>query len=280
MLNLSQSNELKDGIGASECSIVLGINPYKTPYELWLEKTGRKEPDDLSQNAAVIMGNLLEPVIAKRYAQLTGTKVARVNRALKHKDFPHIICHLDRKILGEQKAVEIKTANPFSKEWGNEGTDEVPLHYIAQVQQQLAVTGWNEADLIVFRGTTDLRIYPFKRDEDLIKTIVEKVNHFWNYHIKRDISPEPTTRGDLKLIYPVNEGHYIEKTPHIALLMEALRLNKEHIKTTTGYKEKNEFELIKLIGSSDGIKEGDDIVASFIANKIGVRSLRMKGNQS
>ena len=68
MLTLEQKSELNKGIGASEAAAVLGIDPYTTPYELWMLKTGRMEKD-VSNKEAVIMGNMLEPVIAKRYSQ-------------------------------------------------------------------------------------------------------------------------------------------------------------------------------------------------------------------
>ena len=275
MLDDTQLSELKSGIGASECSVVLCINPYKTPYELWLEKTGRAEPEDLSDNAAVIMGSMLEPVIAHRYAQLTNQKVARVNKAIRHKEYPHILCHLDRKVMGQRKAVEIKTANPYSAEWGETGSDEIPLHYIAQVQHQLAVTGWNEADLIVFRGTTDLRIYPFKRDEELIHNIVTKLNEFWNFHVKMDVPPEAVTRGDLKLMYPENNGIYIEANNKTKEAIEFLNHHKERVNNWNKSKLRAEKQIILAIADNDGIKDGDKIIATYKANKNGVRTLRI-----
>ena len=36
------------GVGGSDMSTILGLNPYSTPYELWLEKTGRQQPEDIS----------------------------------------------------------------------------------------------------------------------------------------------------------------------------------------------------------------------------------------
>lgn len=275
MLNLEQSNELNKGIGASECGAVLGVDPYCTPYELWMIKTGRMVKD-VSDKEAVIMGNMLEPVIAKRYAQLTNQRVARVNSAYVHKKYPHMICHLDRKIVGKRKAVEIKTANPFSTMWGDAGSDEVPQHYIAQVQHQLAVTGWEEDDLIVFRGTTDLRIYPFKRDEAVIELITQKVNHFWEEHIVKDIPPAATTRGDLRLMYPINNGNFIELTGNVSLLLHDLSNLKQDIKSKESDKEKLEKDIIEFIADNDGIREGEEVIATFRADKNGRRSLRIK----
>jgi putative phage-type endonuclease len=277
MLTQSQHQELQMGIGASECAAILGIDPYCTPYELFLIKTGRMTRD-LSNNEAVIMGSLLEPVVARRYAQLTQQKVCRANKAYHHKDYPHIICHLDRKIIGKRKSVEIKTANPYANGWGEAGTDEVPARYIAQVQQQLAVTGFEESDLIVFRGTTDLRIYNFRPDPQLIHIITKKVNEFWNYNIAKDIAPEPTTRGDYKILYPDNNGSLIEMNDEMMNLMGRLKEVKSEIKSLEQEKDVIEKNIIGFIRNHDGIKQGDEVIATFKSNKNGVRALRVKGS--
>ncbi|WP_410960483.1 YqaJ viral recombinase family protein, partial [Salmonella sp. SAL4361] len=33
----------KKGIGGSDVAAILGFSPYKSPYQLWLDKTGRSE---------------------------------------------------------------------------------------------------------------------------------------------------------------------------------------------------------------------------------------------
>lgn len=276
MLNAIQTAELSKGIGASECAAVLGISDYMTPYELWLEKTGRREHEDISHKPHIMMGNLLEPIIAKRYSQITGEKLVRVNKALHHKDFPHILCHLDRKVVGKRKLVEIKTANPFSNEWGDDGSDHVPLSYVAQVQHQLACSEFEEADLTVYRGTTDQRIYPIERSEAVIKNIIEKLNHFWFHHVLDDIPPPVTTRRDLLLKNPTNNGNYIEVDSDIRLVMLDISNKKSQVKSLNEELKQAEFQVIKFIGEHDGIKEGEKVLATFKADKNGTKSLRIK----
>ena len=70
---------------------------------LWLEKTGKKPPEDLSQKDAVRWGTLLEPLIAQAYAEQTGKKVRRVNAILQHPEHPYLLANLDRIIEGGGK---------------------------------------------------------------------------------------------------------------------------------------------------------------------------------
>lgn len=280
MLTPEQQAARLEGIGASECASVLGLNPWQSPYELWLEKTGQVQPDDLSNNFAVRMGNLLEPVVAEVYEYKTGERVRKVNTTLHHKDYPHILCHLDRKVQGKRKVLEIKTANPYSNDWGEEGTDQIPLNYLCQVQHQLAVTGYEVADLIVYRGTTDLRIYPINRDESIINELVKRLDAFWNNHVLTKIAPEMTIRRDVEAAFPANNGSYIDASQEAIKLYKELRDIRKAAKDIEADKSAIESALLKLVGDADGIKVGDDILLTWKASKTGKRVLRINERSS
>ena len=88
------------GIGSSDAPVAVGASRYKSPLELWLEKTGRKEPEDLSSKDAVFWGTTLEPIVAQVYAERTGSKVRRVNAVLQHPERPYLLANLDRIVEG------------------------------------------------------------------------------------------------------------------------------------------------------------------------------------
>ena len=71
----------KKGIGGSDVAAILGFSPYKSPYQLWLDKTGRSERKE-SQNESAHFGNLLEDVVAKEFSRRSGMKVQRVTQQL------------------------------------------------------------------------------------------------------------------------------------------------------------------------------------------------------
>lgn len=62
------------GIGGSDAAVIMGLNPYKSPYQLWLEKTGQAEPPDLSGNQRVYWGSKNEPNIADWFQEETGKR--------------------------------------------------------------------------------------------------------------------------------------------------------------------------------------------------------------
>ena len=58
----------KNGIGASECSAIVGMNPYMSSVELWKLKTGRKEAADISSKPHVAYGHAAEAPLRELFA--------------------------------------------------------------------------------------------------------------------------------------------------------------------------------------------------------------------
>jgi putative phage-type endonuclease len=274
MLTEENRKNRTNGIGASECAVVLGLSQYCTPYKLWMIKTNRIEPDP--DNDFMWWGRELEGVIAKRYEYETGETLDHITDTFFHPDYKFILCHLDRIVRGKNKITEIKTGWFSSEKWGESGTDQVPMEYVCQVQYQMGITGYTEADLIVyFTNLGRCHIYHIKRDDELIKAIFEKVIHFWNNHVLADIAPDLTALSDYKLRYPKNNGSLIEATPEIIKHIESLKVVKSEIERFNDKKEWYESQLFQFIGENDGIKMDDKILASWKANKNGIRILRV-----
>jgi len=274
MLTEEQKKNRMKGIGASESAIVLGISKWMSPYELWLIKTGRMEPKSLDDVPQVYWGNVHEDSIAKKYAEENNLRVRRVTETLYHKDYPFLLCHLDRKIEGQKKALECKFAMFHSDKWGESGSDVVPLSYIVQIQHQLAVTGYEEADLAVLIGGWDYRWYPFKRDEEIINKIIVECEKFWRL-VETGEPPELRDRKDVQLAYPYSNGKFKEADhlvcDDICMLVEL----KNKLKKIQQEKENIEEELVKYIEDADGIKMNDCILATFKPTKKGKRVLRV-----
>lgn len=277
MLTEAQKESRRQGLGATDCAAVMGLSPYKTPYELWLTKTGRMEDEPILEDDRLRLRHAHEETIAREYAFQRDVRLQRVNSTVYHKRLPFMLCHLDRVIIGQRKIVECKSSSGFMRSiWGESGTDEAPLHYLLQVQHQMACSGYEDADLAALIDIDDYRIYPMPRNEKIIQKIEDACEKFWTEHVLADVAPEPTNRSDLKLMYPTNNGKFIEATHEILSFIAERQVQKSLIKTKETEIELLDKEIIQFIASNDGIKEGDRIVATFQANKNGTRSLRIK----
>lgn len=279
MLTEKQLLARKQGIGASEAAIVMGASSWCTPYKLWMIKTGKIEADDLSQRPDIWWGNELESIIAKRYQIVTGSRLKRNNRTLRHKAYPHILCHIDRKVIGQHKIVEIKSTNFFSYEWGDPGTDRVPESYYWQVQQQLAITGCDIADIAVYpKGSDDIRIYNVPRNNDLIMVLIERVNEFWRCVVS-NTEPPIVTRDDAALAYPNPNGLLKQAPDEVFEAIERLKVVKQGIKEEEKKKDELEAIVVREIADADGLYFSEETknkpIVTWKKNKNGSRVLRI-----
>lgn len=197
----------RGGIGSSDAAAAVGLNPYKSPLELWAEKTGRmgvhaQEEDDME--SPMYWGTLLEPYVAMAYTGKTGRRVRKVNAVLQHPTFPFMLANIDREIVGSPEAqiLECKTAGDYgSRLW----RDGVPDYVQLQVQHQLAVTGKAAADVAVLVCGQDLQIHRIERDEEVIARLIVLEARFWEF-VESDIPPpvDGSESGDkaLRQLYP------------------------------------------------------------------------------
>ena len=217
------------GIGSSDAAAAIGLSSYKCSLSLWLEKTGRQPPEDLSEKEAVVWGTVMEPVLAKMYAERTGRKVRRVNAVLQHPEHPFMLANLDREVITESGTgiLEIKTAGFYSAQQWEDG---VPVAYQCQVLHQLAVTGHAWADVAVLIAGQEFRIYRIERDDDKIADLIQREAQFWSW-VTNDQQPDPDGSYDaqqaLLSLFPTDNGQtldFSESGPFNDLFAELLTL--------------------------------------------------------
>ena len=142
LTNVREDIENRSGyIGGSDIGTIMGVNPWKSPYTLWAEKTGLVQPDDISDNDAVWFGVKEEDIIAERFTMKTGLKVRKSNYAYGCLEFPFLKGHVDRLASKGKWGLEIKTTSSWNKTKYDEG--EVPESHWWQCQFYMFVTGYN-----------------------------------------------------------------------------------------------------------------------------------------
>jgi len=210
----------KQGIGSSDAAAAVGLNPYKSQLELWMEKTGRDagmpKADPQDEESPMYWGNVLEPIVAWHYSKRTGNRVRRINAVLQHPDpsLPWMLANIDREVTGssEIQILECKTAGINGAKLWREG---VPEYVQLQVMHQLAVTGKQAADVAVLLGGQHLEIHRIERDERLIARLIELERHFWQY-VESDTPPpaDGSESADLALrcLYPTDDGQTLDCT--------------------------------------------------------------------
>jgi putative phage-type endonuclease len=172
----------KRGIGSSDAAAAVGLNPYKSQLELWLEKTGQDadlpKPDANDETSPLYWGTLLEPIVAAHYTKRSGNRVRRVNAVLQHSTEPWMLANIDREVVGvdDVQILECKTAGLNGARLWKDG---VPEYVQLQVLHQLAVTGKRAADVAVLICGQELRVHRIERDEEAIANLIALERAFW-----------------------------------------------------------------------------------------------------
>ena len=202
----------KRGIGSSDAGAAVGLHPYKSPLELWMEKTDRDgnlpKTDPNDETSPMYWGTLLESIVARHYTKRTGRKVRRINAVLQHPSEPWMLANIDREVVGsaEVQILECKTAGMNGARLWKEG---VPEYVQLQVMHQLAVTGKQAADVAVLICGQELQVHRITRDEAMIARLIQLERQFWTY-VEQDEAP-PADGSDsadtaLRALYPKDSG--------------------------------------------------------------------------
>jgi putative phage-type endonuclease len=236
----------KSGVGGSDIAAILGLSPWKTSVDVWLDKTGQAE-GAIGNEEAVRWGTLLEDVVAREYAERTANTVQRVNRILRHPDHEWAIGNIDRAIvapgsrvrvaddggtlLGADGLLEVKTASAYKAgEWGRDGDeDAVPVHYQAQVMWYLGITGQQWADVAALIGGQRMIVRRLHRDDETIAAMLDRAHEFWRKHVLTRQPPEPVNAKDVERLFPDDNGEAVEATDNLLAAYNAAREAKARI---------------------------------------------------
>lgn len=268
----------KTGIGASEVGAVLGVCPWKSPVDVWLEKMGRVPP--FEGNAATYWGTLLEDLVAKEYAKKQGVCVRRFNYTLRRgvliADIDRLV-HADGKLPAVKdrvitnRAMDAKTSRDRSL-W----SDGIPMSYEAQGLSYMAVLPTVESFdfACLFLSERDLGVYPLVRDEAAIAEILERIEAWWERHIVGQTAPDPMSEDDCKKLWGRHRPDTVcFATVDVLDALDELNLAKQRIADA----EADEAEARKIIlahmQENESLKTGDGtaVLATWKANKDSVK---------
>ena len=279
--NLTREEWLKyrtKGIGGSDVSIIAGINPFKSVYQLWLEKTGQVEPEE-EGSEYTHFGTLLEPIVRKEFMERTGIKVRQKHMLLQSEEHPFMFADLDGVINenGELCVFEAKTASAYKQEVWEE---EVPAPYILQVQHYMAVTGAKKTYIAALVGGNHFFYHVVERDEEMIAEIIVMEKYFWQNHVMGGVEPVPdgseaTTRYFNERFRNSN-GETIELPDEVLPVCEKYDNLTRQIKELETAKNAAANQLKSYLGEAEAGTVGDRKITWKSVSKNSVDTKRLK----
>ena len=263
----------KQGIGSSDAAAAVGLNPYKSQLELWLEKTGRDTSlpklDPQDEESPAYWGNILEPIVATHYSRRSGHRVRRINAVLQHPDpkLAWMLANIDREVIGapEVQILECKTAGINGARLWKEG---VPEYVQLQVMHQLAVTGKQAADVAVLLGGQHLEVHRIERDESMIARLIDLERLFWDYVVSDTPPPaDGTASADaaLRCLYPEDNGQTLDFSQHTELASTYLELKS--VRQSIAQQETREAQLKQVLQQAMGEATRAEFADGYISWK-------------
>lgn len=251
--------ERRKHIGASDAAAILGLDPHRSPLDIWLEKVRPEMVDAPADEDFLEFGTDVEPAIERRYVKETGRAVYHPSPAIiVHPKFPELACTPDGLSDSPDPIVVEYKFERYSDNFGDPGSDQIPDHFLTQVSHQMACTGRDRADLALMHGAPPIRIYRAYRDHELERILIDRLRAWWADYVVKEVEPpidsSDTWSSYLAKKYPANRGEIVkvEDSATIAAI-GYLRGQLESLKSFEADIEKVKNELKALIGENDGL---------------------------
>lgn len=193
VISPQQLADRNKGIGSSDAAAILGLSSYKTPYDIWLQKTGRVEGGGAGEAAWI--GTMLEKAVLDMAAVKIGKPVVA---APDHSDATFVDGILRANVDGMVEAfergrpiVESKTTGQL-QDWGDSETDGVPDHVLVQVTHQMICAGSDLCYVARLGAAFGLSfdIFTVPLDRAFAEEIKSRLGEWWDTHVVKDTPPE------------------------------------------------------------------------------------------
>jgi putative phage-type endonuclease len=255
--------ERKNYIGGTDLASVVGLSPYRTALDVYLDKTS----DDIREETSPAMrwGSLLEDVVAKEYAEVTGYNLEIEPNVLYHPEYKFLGANIDRWADNKKHVLECKTAGfTKTKEWGEEGTDQIPESYLVQVAFYAAICAVPKVDIAVLIGGQDFRIYTYARNRELEDKLINIACNFWYNHIEKRIPPKCINTRDTFNLFPQGNYHEIVAENNIIEKLEELKAAKEEEVRIAGTIEKLKTDIQEFMRDYDVLIDSNgNVIATW-----------------
>ncbi len=277
MLTEQQKQERKLGIGGSDMPIILGLSSYKTPYQLYLEKTGILNTED-EMTDPQYWGHQLETLVRDEFAKRNNVKIETPNTII-HPFYEFLRANVDGLIPELNAVLEVKCSSSFmSHLWGEDGSDVIPMQYLVQVAHYCAVTNSDSAYIAVLIGGNDYREYKYVRNMQLENQVIESARKFWEC-VQTKTPPSAVNQVDLKIMFPKHkEEKKIKVQPDIAEQLNTLSKTRFKIRELNDIEEQYKFNIMQFMQDAEClVDDSGRPIVSWKANKRGTRTFLMKG---
>jgi putative phage-type endonuclease len=250
----------KQGLGGTDVAAIVGVNPYRAPFDVYCEKMGLV--DAQPPNDQMEYGRHNEAFALRLYRKYSGhdNTLTLGRRLFHHSDIPLWLGTPDAIVPHGGPGVEAKTASYYQQKlhWGEPGTDEVPDWYRIQVEWYMPLVSRDVFDFAAWFAGTNFEMYRVTREEVLLEQLAEAAKRFWRDHILAQ-HPPPMGAGAaaeayLRKMFPTELSMAREATPDEEAALMQLWQARATTTTAQQIEDALENQVKALIGEAAGIE--------------------------
>lgn len=249
-ITATQLEKRRQHIGSSDMAAILGLDPFRNAYDVWLEKTGKLEyqpPTDVME-----AGTMFEDGVLQFAEKELGKLVRNQYRSAKDRGIP-LGANIDALLVDSGIPVEAKTAGlfgPLRDIWGESGTDEVPDRVIIQAHVHMECTLTEMCHVAAFLGGRGFVMYAVQRDPVVAEVISETAVTFFNNHVLANTPPNDA-------LPHASSIKRIRREPETTVsldydLVDAWLTAKDGVKAAEAIKDAAEIKLLTALGEAEG----------------------------
>jgi putative phage-type endonuclease len=253
--NSPEWHEARKGIGGSDIGALMGKSPWKSPFQLWAEKTGQLS-DDIEPSMPMKLGTAFEPAIRQLFqeenkdwltVQETGTWQSKENSLLKANP-DGIIEWKD----GELGVLEIKFTRQY---W-----DHLPEHYNLQVQHYLQVLGLKRGLVVAVAGG-DWKEFEVVLDDSLVEDMKTAVRAFYDLVDAKEAPEYDGSNSTYETVRTLSEGLEEGEIELGALWANLVSTKAEADYWANALQAQKSAVLAFMNGTKYGLYQGDKVIA-------------------
>lgn len=254
--------ERRKGIGGSDAPAVLGLSPYRSPYEVWAEKRGLLP--EQAQTDAMAWGVRLEPLVADWFAETSGLRIRKAG-LMRSRRWPFMQVTVDRLVEGDA-ILECKTLSwRMAHEWDD---DDTPDAAAIQSHHALAVTGRSRAYVVGLVDGRQPKLRIIDRDERLVDDLTAIEADFWalvESGTEPPLDGSDSTTGTLRTLYPatVDGGAVDVPARTLARLLSAKHRADARLKKAEEAKARADNALRRRFGYAETLTVGGIPAATY-----------------
>jgi len=244
-------------LGASDAGAILGVDPWRTPLRVYQETIGEVESDDAPSLQAEV-GTALEPLLLRKWSRRRGIEIEDwpVGQVT-HPELPFIRARPDGLAVDGSCVIEAKSTDEWDA-WGPDGSNQVPLYYMAQGVVLMACTGRDVVEYPVLLGKREFRVLRVEREGELEAMVIGRMADFWRGHVEPRTPPDPQTDKEVAIRWRhAVAGKTVPMTPEFEEILADYHRTTLTLRDLTKHKDHLRSQILRRVEDASAVVDED-----------------------